>query len=367
MKKKFVFIIFVFLLIPFNVCFASSIKSVEFRGPESATVGDKIYASLLIEFEGIHKGDINSDGIAAVSYEINFDDEVLEIIDIGSDGDIWDSEISKNGDNYIITAAINEKDPFKNKCIDGYLYCASYLETITFLVKDTNKSSVTFSWGNVQTGVMPVSKIQDLETIDDIIDNLQILTYRTSTGLWPLSKIEINKKDEISNNEPSKNNVVSKENNIVKNNTANNSESDEDKTKNCYIKSLKIKGYNIDFHKKISIYNLNVAKDVNSLDLEVELEDENSRYEIIGADNLKENNYEVKIKVISVDKKIKTYTIKVSYNEESENNKNSDKKFSKKQIIAISIGVGLILLSIISLKVALNIKDRKKFKNFDKF
>lgn len=99
----------------------------------------------------------------------------------------------------------------------------------------------------------------------------------------------------------------------------------------------------------------------------MELEDKNSRYEIIGADNLKENNYEVIINVISEDGKIKTYTIKVSNNEENENNKKSDKKFSKKQIIVISIGVGLILLSIIAIRVVLNIKDRKTFKNFDNF
>lgn len=78
------------------------------------------------------------------------------------------------------------------------------------------------------------------------------------------------------------------------------------------IKNLTIKGYNIDFNSNIYDYQLEIWEE-NKLDISVVLNDEKSKYEIIGNENLVDNSL-IKIKVIAEDGSIGTYTIKVHKN-----------------------------------------------------
>ena len=94
-----------------------------------------------------------------------------------------------------------------------------------------------------------------------------------------------------------------------------------------------------------------------------------AKYKIIGADDLKKNNYKVLVEVTAENGDKNTYTINVKVEEDketnittSDDNKDEPKKhfkLEKKHIIIGSIIAGVILILIIIIKFIVNIKDRK--------
>lgn len=109
------------------------------------------------------------------------------------------------------------------------------------------------------------------------------------------------------------------------------------------IKSLKIKGYSIDFDPNKLEYSIKVKNNVKSLDLEVILNDENASYEISGNQNFKVGENTVTIKVTAEDGSERTYTLKVT-KEKAKDTEETEEKSSSKTIIII-----LIILVIIGL------------------
>lgn len=109
------------------------------------------------------------------------------------------------------------------------------------------------------------------------------------------------------------------------------------------IKSLKIKGYSIDFDSNKLEYSIKVKNNVKSLDLEVILNDENASYEISGNQNFKVGENTVTIKVTAEDGSERTYTLKVT-KEKAKDTEEKEEKSSSKTIIII-----LIILVIIGL------------------
>ena len=79
---------------------------------------------------------------------------------------------------------------------------------------------------------------------------------------------------------------------------------------NPYIKDIKIKNYNLNFDPNIVNYSLKI-KDESKLDIKVELDDPNSKYEIIGNKNLKDGSI-ITIKSTSSGGFVKLYKIKIS-------------------------------------------------------
>ena len=109
------------------------------------------------------------------------------------------------------------------------------------------------------------------------------------------------------------------------------------------IKSLKIKGYSIDFDPNKLEYSIKAKNNVKSLDLEVILNDENASYEISGNQNFKVGENTVTIKVTAEDGSERTYTLKVT-KEKAKDTEEKEEKSSSKTIIII-----LIILVIIGL------------------
>ena len=66
------------------------------------------------------------------------------------------------------------------------------------------------------------------------------------------------------------------------------------------IKNIKVKGYNLNFDGTSLTYHLKVHENVNKLDIKVTLEDNNSKYEITGNENLKDGSI-INIKVSNED------------------------------------------------------------------
>lgn len=77
---------------------------------------------------------------------------------------------------------------------------------------------------------------------------------------------------------------------------------------NNYIKSLKIKGYDLSFNKKTYNYTLTIKEDY--LNFDIKLDNKNATYEIEGNDNLK-NGSKVIIKVTAENGDTKEYTIEI--------------------------------------------------------
>ncbi|MDD5826360.1 MAG: cadherin-like beta sandwich domain-containing protein [Bacilli bacterium] len=109
------------------------------------------------------------------------------------------------------------------------------------------------------------------------------------------------------------------------------------------IKTLKIKGYTIDFDPNKLEYSIKVKNNTKSLDLEIVLSDENASYEVSGNQNFKVGENLVTIKVTAEDGSERTYTLKVT-KEKAKDTEEKEEKSSSKTIIII-----LIILVIIGL------------------
>lgn len=123
-----------------------------------------------------------------------------------------------------------------------------------------------------------------------------------------------------------------------------------------YIKSLKIKGYDIEFDKDIFEYFIKVDSSVTELNLEIELNDKDSYYVVIGNKDFKKGNNEVSIVVTSLDGSVKTYVINVEKDEDVLTEKSD---IDKEKETSRNIIILLIILIIIGL-VYIIFKDDDK-------
>lgn len=87
------------------------------------------------------------------------------------------------------------------------------------------------------------------------------------------------------------------------------------KSSNTNLKSIILSNGSINFDKKVTNYNINVANDIVKIDVIATPEDKKSKVEISGNDNLVVGNNEIKIKVIAEDNSSKTYVINVERKE----------------------------------------------------
>lgn len=345
------------LFIPFNVK-AASIEYTWITGTNEKTAGEEFSLSFGIKVSGIQKGNWDSLGILAVSYELIFDDTVFTITDISSR--IWNSEIYKEDGKYYVVSSISENDPYKNKCVDGISYCADYLVTISFYVLDTEQTSSVIKMGEVGVGLLGMIDSNSTYTEDDIVT---ITTMSNESQTIKIKKTESPKNDVptsiVSDTKPEINNqeIINKgqESNTIQ------------KSNNKYLKSLQIENHKINFNKTKNNYDITVNKSVNELKLNIELEDSKATYKIIGADNLEKNNHQVLIEVTAENGEKNTYTINVKEKEETiiqEENKSQNKKskkfqLDKKYIIIGSVIGGIILFLIIIIRIIIHRKDRK--------
>ena len=363
MRKNIVTIILLLLIcIPIKVnADEVAITNTWISGGNKVSPGEELTLSFFISFSGIQKGDPNSLGIAVIDYELIYDDTVFIVTDITSSN--WISSGYKENEKYHILSMVGNEDPYKNKCVDGILYCATYNVTIDFYVKDTDKTSTDIKMGNIVVGLLEMIDQNKEYTEDDVV---------IITGISDASTtISIKEKEIIVDKEPSsiiensKPNINNKIDDIIKNEEPDISY----KSNNKYLSSLKIENYDIKFYKYIYNYEITVSSSVNKLNLIVEPADSKSKYKIIGADDLKKNNYKVLVEVTAENGDKNTYTINVKVEEDketnittSDDNKDEPKKhfkLEKKHIIIGSIIAGVILTLVIIIKFIVHIKDRK--------
>lgn len=126
------------------------------------------------------------------------------------------------------------------------------------------------------------------------------------------------------------------------------------------IKTLKIKGYTIDFDPNKLEYSIKVKNNTKSLNLEIVLSDENASYEVSGNQNFKVGENLVTIKVTAEDGSERTYTLKVTKDKSKDTEEQEEENSSKTIIIILIILVIIGLIYVIFKDDEEDSKESKK-------
>ena len=144
---------------------------------------------------------------------------------------------------------------------------------------------------------------------------------------------------------------------------------------NKNLKELTVENHEIYFYKERTNYKLLLDEGENSLNITAIADDEKAKVEVTGADDLKENNYTVTIKVTAENGNSKEYTIKGEFKEVIEEEKEEgffemlETKLNEmhlKPIYFVYLAGFIVLIVIINKSVGA-IRGRKIDKTMDKF
>lgn len=359
MKKKLIYILsLLFLFIPVLTNAEADIKSTSIIGNNSVTYGEEVTQNIYINFNGVEKNNQNSVGLWFVSFEIIYDEKVLELTEIESAD--WLSYAAKDGNSWVVSSFLYDDFTESNKCIDKETFCGSYNIKVKFKAISDSTSTTEISLGEI--GALASNMGEDNElTITGTSNSVKTLT--------------INKKETSSS-------TTNKEEEKEENKETNKEDDDTDKeitndisskSSNRYLEELKIENYEIDFNKYNNDYELFVEEDVTSLKVTALAEHEKAKVTIIGAENFSRYNNKVEVVVVAENGTKNTYTInvKVKMNEEKldeELTKEKEKKefkLTEKHLMIGGIILGAILLILIIRFIIIKINDHKIDKVLD--
>lgn len=355
MKNKIIYILSIlFLFIPVLTYAEADIKSTSIIGNNSVTYGEEVTQNVYINFNGVEKNNQNSVGLWFVSFEIFFDEKVLELTEIESDD--WLSYAAKDKNTWVISSFLYEDFTESNQCIDKETFCGSY--NIKLMFKPISNSNQTTEISLGEIGALASNMGEDNElTITGNSNSVKTLT--------------INKKIASSSSQ-NDNKETNKETNKEDKNNENNSEVTS-KSSNRYLESLKIENYEIDFNKYNNDYEILVEENVTSLKVTAIAEHEKAKVTIIGAENFSRYNNKVEVVVVAENGTKNTYTInvKVKMNEEeldkelTKENKKKEFKITEKHLMIGGIVLGAIFIILIIRLIIIKINDHKIDKALD--
>lgn len=115
---------------------ALSITTASLSTAEEQTVGNYFNVSVNVNFAGLNKNNVSSDGVYMVLFELEFDNSALEIRNASSSG--YDTGVLTSNGKYYILSEVNSSI---NTCADNFLVCSDYKATLQFFVK-THKKKV---------------------------------------------------------------------------------------------------------------------------------------------------------------------------------------------------------------------------------
>lgn len=296
-----------------------------FISPSNVYVGDEI--EVVYNISGFSQDSIN--GIEGI---LNYDHSLLELVSINID--------SQYGD-------INSANKFIY-LLDNYSGGDAFL---TLKFKALKEGNGVISINDIKTSMNGLAVNIDNNTVST---SIKINNYGIG-GDEPISGggssnnsnndvVYEYPKEEVNNS----NNTSSSDSNLVfasnrVDSTSSNSISYINLSNDNYIKELVIKDYEIDFDKDTFEYSITVGSDVDSLDLDIILNDDGASYEIIGNEKFKTGKNVVSIVVTSEDGSERTYTINVNKKKASDK-KESDSNSSRVVIIILII---LIIIGLI--------------------
>jgi len=348
-KLYFLGLFFLCFIIPINI-HAIKIDKVSIQGNKEMKPKEDITLDFNIDFKDIESGLDKTLGIWYINFELLYDRDLLEIKDVSSkDFDISVLEEKATNKIYIFGEVIDNKDDSKY-CADGMLYCSSnYTVSVKFHLKDTKKDITSIRMSSIETGLLDMVEAKEYTEKDAMVIITPDIAVHDIT---------------IKQEKP-------KNSNTNKNTNTNTT------TESRYLKSLEIEESGIEFKKDVTDYVIYVEKDVNKLNIKAEAEDSKATIEIIGADDLKKSNHQVKVVVTAKDKTKKTYYIKVKEKKVETEPVEKPLKKKKKELDKIdsdsllkwaSIGAGILVAIAIIFFIISKIKDYsidKKLKKLD--
>ena len=287
MKK--IILLIIMLILPFNVK-ALNIKETKIIGSSIATAGTQLNMNVHIDFKGFDNEE-NKLGIWVINYEVEFDENDIIIEKIK--GGLWDSVLYKENNKYYVQSIINHDN--KNLCFNNMLYCNNYLEEITFFIKTNEEKNIDIKIKDITIGLIDTSINKDKYLEEDL--NI-IKSVNEAVKTVTIKKANMAIKEVVMNyelNKPELGEIIL----------------EEETSNNNYIKNIYIKDHKINFDKDTETYELEIVDTINSLDIDVLLEDEKAEYKIKGANNIKNNNNKILIEVTATNGETRVYTINI--------------------------------------------------------
>lgn len=372
MKKiKYLFVlILTVLIIPFNTkATSASIDDIVIEGMDTVSVGTSFSQAFKINFSNIKKGTLDTLGIWTVAFELDYDEDVFIVEDIYDNGKVWKSNIYKDGNKKYVISQFNNSVFNVDACVDKVLYCADYLISIKFYVKDTDKKTSEIKMKNSGAIVYQVLGGNDPEyNADDMIELEYSHDMSKTMTITKPEDVEIKEPNNIiSNNKPAEKKKTVPSSKTTSSKTTNNkTNTQKKKSDNNNLKDLAISGYSINFAKDITTYNISIKEDINSLKIKALPEDEKATVKIVGNDDLKLNDNKVTIDVKAENGNTKSYIIEVQ-KETINNTENDDKgfKLTERQMMICGIVIGAIFLIVVIVFVIIRIRDRRMEKELD--
>jgi len=356
MKKIFLFLIIV-LLTPFRI-YAAKISDVKITGETNKKIGETVSVDFDIKFSELEKGYDKTFGIWFIGFKIHYDEEILKPIYVFSEHFMSDIYIDTETQEYYVLSEAIENSSGELNCAEGLLYCGDYSLTVKFFVDKTDKDSTEIKINDIEVGFLDMVDDDKTYTIDDLIElDSSIIRSHTININQTTQDIET-PKETIMITEPKK------ENNKI---TVKEEKKEEMKSSNSLLKSIEIPNYQLNFDKNKNEYIIYINQDINQLDLKVKTEDSKATYKIIGAEDLKNNDYEISIEVTAEDNSKNIYKIKVEQqkqdNEVMTEKQTNQNRINKNIFIYISIALSIIVIIIIIVLLV----NKKRNKYIDKY
>ncbi len=365
MKKVLFLLISLLFLIPVST-YAADVKITDFEinGKNEVTVGEKITLSFKIKTSGLSSKS-DSLGIWIAGFKLVYDKNILTPVSISLPG--FDGGLTVTDE--VIGEAIDDYD---EDCVDGLLYCGDFQATVTFFAKAATVSdSVDISVKDIGIGLLDM-KEDRLYTEDDLITIESDITKTKTIKVYDAVSKDITPPPSIATtSEPKKKTTTKKTNKKTSSSTSSNTTTSTNKnskkSSNNNLKSLTIDDYKIDFKKEQHLYSIDLVNNTNKLVVKAATEDKKATYKIIGADDLKKNDYKVKIEVTAENGDKSTYSI-TAYQQETkkdEKKKLIDINIKKDDLIKYGIIGGVVVLVIIIISLIIHHKDHKLEKSLD--
>lgn len=352
MNKKIMFILLLIMAIAIPVKIdAATIKSVNVYAPTyKNNVGDEFTVSYTAKFLNVEKNNAESDGIYLVVFELEFDDTILGVSAINSEG--YDSYVYKENGKYYVLSKVNESN--KNKCIDNFLACSNYNAVVTFKVLKAPSPTATIKLTNFSSGSFKIDYSGDSYTLENMKEAEYISKITKTINLYESTEVASNYTNVVTDSKP----IIDDKTIADSKKIADKTETDPTKSTNNYLMSLTVEGYELDFKKDRYTYKITIPKEQNTLYVSATPAETTSTYAITGAEDLKANNDRVKITVKSESQDEVTYTIIVE-REEKEDKNTTTKSITSKLNKILLISIGIILLIIITVIIVITSNKRK--------
>lgn len=313
------------VIIPLKVQASVTITNANIQGPAEAKIGEKIIVKYSLDITGLDKTKEDSDGVYGVILSLALNEKTFTPTAIKSDMDSYVIKYKDENDLRFILSEVTSTT--QNKCRNNTLFCGSKYEVeVEYQINDTTEKQAQIILASALMVTYPVNADDMTEENQKdvsygILKEYTINIIDTDTSGEPAKDITMlyddlikdNDEDHIEIKDPPPQ-VTTKpitQTTTTKPQTTTTTTTEEKQSRNTKIKTLEIKDAEYKFDYTKNYLEVFIKQDINSLDINIELEDPKSTYEIIGADDLRKNDNRVKIEVSSENGQKRTYTLNV--------------------------------------------------------